>query len=310
MTRPEIVLVGVDGSPTSMQTLDWAAAFAQRLGWPLNLVCCHAMPHTANVTSASSGFDSGFSQLDDAAVHESTRNVLLRAKNRAKEYGIPVKAATAVGDPASVLVELSKEHGLAVVGARGNRGLAQRLLGSMSSTMPAHSACPVLVVPQRAAHSAGQPLDIKRIVVGYDGSAGAKQALEVAVAQAKVWHAEVIVVAAIPAGSLAPLGAVTGEMGWVPKQAGHAEILAEVKADLDVAMREFEAAHPGVTIRRVVMDGTGAELLVEFSRTADLLVVGSRGRGGVKGLLLGSTSQAVLHHAACPVLVVPRGVAG
>ena len=73
---------------------------------------------------------------------------------------------------------------------------------------------------------------------------------------------------------------------------------------LDVVVDRALVDHPDLTVKRHVLDGTGAELLTEFSTATDLIVVGSRGRGGFAGLLMGSTSQAVLHHAVCPVMVV------
>jgi nucleotide-binding universal stress UspA family protein len=86
----------------------------------------------------------------------------------------------------------------------------------------------------------------------------------------------------------------------------HEEVLRGYAEKLDAIVDEVEAEHEDLRIRRIVLDGTGAELLTEFSEAADLLVVGSRGRGGFAGLLLGSTSQAVLHHSKCPVLVVNK----
>jgi nucleotide-binding universal stress UspA family protein len=92
-------------------------------------------------------------------------------------------------------------------------------------------------------------------------------------------------------------------LAWLPTHIDHDQIFADVRDALDELIARHEAAS-GLTIERVVRDGTGAETLTELSKTADLLVVGSRGRGGFRGLLLGSTSQAVLHHSACPLLVV------
>ncbi|PZR54174.1 universal stress protein [Xylanimonas oleitrophica] len=303
MTRPEIVLVGVDGSAPSLHALDWAAAYAERVGWGLHMVCSYSLP---SFTAAS--LDGGYAALDDTAIQEGARAVLEEAQARVAGLGVPVTASVATGDAAGVLVEMSKDHGLAVVGTRGRGGFTERLLGTVSSALPAHAACPTVVVPYRDGSSGtaterrdGDTVhEVRRIVVGVDGSPSAEAALRYAVQQAEVWDAELVAVAGVPVGGSA------GVLAWLPSQIDHEQVLADIKAGLDVIVDRYEAAHPGLRIKRIVLDGTGAELLTEFSTAADLLVVGSRGRGGFRGLLLGSTSQAVLHHAACPVLVVTR----
>ncbi|GAB2470853.1 universal stress protein [Xylanimonas ulmi] len=304
MTRPEIVLVGVDGSAPSLHALDWAVAYAQRVGWALHMVCSYSLP---SFTAAS--LDGGYAALDDTAIQEGAKAVLMEAQERIAGAGIPVTAAVATGDAAGVLVELSKDYGLAVVGTRGHGGFTERLLGTVSSALPAHAACPVVVVPHRQSAPGGDDAErrdgdivraVRRIIVGVDGSPSAEAALRAAVQQAKVWDAELVAVAGVPVGSGA------GVLAWLPAQIDHEQVLADVKAGLDVIIDRFEAESDGPTIKRIVLDGTGAELLTEFSTAADLLVVGSRGRGGFRGLLLGSTSQAVLHHSSCPVLVINR----
>ena len=295
MKRPESVLVGVDGSPTSMQTLDWAAAFAARLGWPLHIVCCYSPPHWVGEVPDTQNAVAG-----NASVQKSARDILHRAKDRVAQFNVPVSTTMATGDPAGVLIEMSKDHGLVVVGAKGNRGLTERLVGAVSSEVPAHSSAPVLVVPHHSRDDVAVPREVKRIVIGHDGSAPAYQALDEALAHSKAWGAELIAVAAVPVSTTA------GVAAWLPQELDQEKVLENTKASLNGAMDKIEAKNPGTKIRRVVLDGTGADLLVEFSRAADLIVVGSRGRGGFRGLLMGSTSQAVVHHAACPVLVVPR----
>ena len=304
MTRPEIVLVGVDGSAASLHALDWATAYAQRVGWSLHMVCSYSLP---SFTAAS--LDGGYAALDDTAIQEGARAVLAEAQARVADTDVPATATVATGDAAGVLVEMSKDHGLAVVGTRGRGGFTERLLGTVSSALPAHSHCPTVVVPYRASPSADEDPrrrdgdmvhDVRRIVVGVDGSPSAEVALKHAIAQAKAWDAELVAVAGVP------LGTGAGLLAWLPSQIDHEQVLADIKAGLDVIVDRHEAANPGMVIKRHVLDGSGAELLTEFSTGADLIVVGSRGRGGFRGLLLGSTSQAVLHHAACPVLVVTR----
>jgi len=307
MTRPNTVLVGVDGSPSSMHALDWAAAFAQQRGWALHLVCSYSMP---SFTAAS--LDGGYAAFDDFAVQDGAKTILVDAMNRVRSTGVPVTAAAATGDPAGVLVEMSKDYDLAVVGTRGRGGFTERFLGTVSAAMPAHASCPVVVVPWRGHgkklaelhRPVADWIPIRRIVVGVDGSGSSNAALAYAIQQAQLWDAELVAVAGVPVGSGSGLAA------WLPQQVDHEQVLADVRAGLDAHLTRIERQHPGLRIRRVVLDGTGAELLCEFSTAADLLVVGSRGRGGFRGLVLGSTSQAVLHQAACPVLVIPRKAAG
>ncbi|MDO8143966.1 MULTISPECIES: universal stress protein [unclassified Isoptericola] len=304
MTRPEVVLVGVDGSDASMHALDWAAAYAARVGWSLHVVCSYSLP---SFTAAS--LDGGYAALDDTAIAEGAKAVLSEATARVEGIGVPVTGTVATGDAAGVLVEMSAEACLAVVGTRGRGGFTERLLGTVSSALPAHAHCPTVVVPYRQEvaetddperRDGDRIHDVRRIVVGVDGSPTAEIALRHAVEQAETWDAELVAVAGVPLGSGA------GVLAWLPSQIDHEQILDDVKAGLDVIVDRVAAEHPGLTIKRHVLDGSGAELLTEFSGAADLVVVGSRGRGGFRGLLLGSTSQAVLHHSKCPVLVVTR----
>lgn len=301
MTRPEVVLVGVDGSSASLHALDWAAAYAQRVRWGLHIVCSYSLP---SFTAAS--LDGGYAALDDTAIAEGAKAVLAEAEARVAGLGIPVEGTVATGDAAGVLVDMSSEHSLAVVGTRGRGGFTERLLGTVSSALPAHAHCPTVVVPHRTGADDPDRRDgdtvheVSRIVVGVDGSPTSEVALRHAVGQAETWDAELVAVAGVP------LGTGAGVLAWLPSQIDHEQVLADVQAGLDVIVDQIQAEHPGVTIKRHVLDGSGAELLTEFSSAADLVVVGSRGRGGFRGLLLGSTSQAVLHHSQCPVLVVTR----
>lgn len=318
MTRSEVVLVGVDGSAASLHALDWATAYAHRVGWSLHIVCSYSLP---SFTAAS--LDGGYAALDDTTIQEGAKSVLVEAEARVADAGVRATTEVATGDAAGVLVELSADYGLAVVGTRGRGGFTERLLGTVSSALPAHAQCPVVVVPLRAeanrgvswnvpggasgsetaptavAPGAAEIREVRRIVVGVDGSPQAERALQHAIVQANAWGAELTAVTGVPVGN-------TGMLAWLPSNIDREQVLADIGAGMDVLVDRYEAENPGLRIRRIVLDGTGAELLTEFSTASDLIVVGSRGRGGFRGLLLGSTSQAVLHHSACPVLVVNK----
>jgi nucleotide-binding universal stress UspA family protein len=316
----DVVLVGVDGSPASLNAADWAAAYAARHGFGVHLVCTYSVP-----SFAAAGLDGGYAAVDDSVIAEGASAVLDEATARLRGGDVRVTAAVASGDAAAVLVNLSRGAAAVVVGTRGRGGFAERLLGTVSSALPAHAHCPTVVVPFRPTHGdrptggRGQEddaakaaarhwprtqdvLPVRRIVVGVDGSASAEVALERAIAEAEAWGAELTAVAAVPVGTGA------GLLAWLPAAVDHEAVLRDVADGLDVVVDRALADHPGLQVRRHVLDGMGAALLTEFSTAVDLLVVGSRGRGGFAGLLLGSTSQAVLHHSACPVMVVTTKV--
>ncbi|WP_435298464.1 universal stress protein [Timonella sp. A28] len=302
MTEKHSILVGVDGSLASLHALDWAIALARKNGSTITIACSYSLP-----TFAAASLDGGYAALDDSTIQEGARLVLENAAQRVKAAGIEVTAQIASGDPAGALVELSAHHDVVAVGTRGRSGFTERLLGTVSSALPAHAKCPVVVVPGRGLKEE-EPLpeikDVKRVVVGVDGSSSAQGALHTAVTYAKIWGAELVAVAGVPVTNGA------GILSWLPATVDHEQVLKDVAIGLDMIIDAVEDENDGMKIRRIVLDGTGSELLTEFSQAADLLVVGSRGRGGFAGLLLGSTSQAVLHHSKCPVLVVNKQCEG
>ncbi|WP_128774381.1 universal stress protein [Actinomyces oricola] len=292
MAEDSVILVGVDGSPESLGAVDWAVARASCEGWRVHILCAYSLP---SFTTAS--LDGGYAALDDSAIRSGAQAVVDEAVARVQGAGVTVTSSLETGDPAGVLVDLSAEAAMAVVGTRGGGGFADRLLGTVSSALPAHSRCPAVVVPHHTEGAAYTP--VKRIVVGVDGSGSARKALRRAVREAEVWGAELTAIAAVPMATGA------GALAWLPAAVDREQVLTDVRSGLERAVADALEGHPGVTVRRHALDGNAAELLAEFSTAVDLVVVGSRGRGGFSGLLLGSTSQGVLSHASCPVLVVP-----
>lgn len=295
MTHTKEILVGVDGSPASAVALEWALGEAVRREWPLRVLCSYSLP---SFTAAS--LDGGYAALDDTTIRESAKAALDVAVGQASGRGVDVTSTLGTGDAAGALIAESATAGLTVVGTRGGGGFTDRLLGTVSTALPAHSRSPVVIVPGRGATPSAY-LPIRKIVVGVDGSPSARVALQHALYEAALWDAELTVVAGVP------MAQGTGMLPWLPAAVDRAQVLADVKAGLDVMVGDA-AREAGVTPKVHALDGSGAALLTEFSTAVDLVVVGSRGRGGFAGMLLGSTSQSVIHHAACPVLVVPARV--
>lgn len=140
-----------------------------------------------------------------------------------------------------------------------------------------------------------------RIVVGVDGSGGSRAALRWAAEEARLRGADLDVVAAwqFPVYSV-PAGVVwTGTLDWSSLAESTERMLTDLIAESAVA------AEPGVTVRKTVVEGAPAPVLLEAASGADLLVLGARGHGGFRSLLLGSVSNQCVHHAPCPVVIVP-----
>jgi nucleotide-binding universal stress UspA family protein len=141
---------------------------------------------------------------------------------------------------------------------------------------------------------------MKTIVVGVDGSEGASAALRFALEEAKLRGSSLKVVSAwhIPAGAY--------ESGYVAVPVDGSDFEAFARAGLEKSLADADAGSSGVEISQVVREGQAADVLVEESREAELLVVGSRGLGGFRGLLLGSVGLQSAHYAGCPVVIIPH----
>ena len=287
------ILVGVDGSREALQAAEWAAARAKLNNAQLQLVCAYALP---SYTAAS--MESGFAVIDNDVIRASAQTVVDETLTHLAKLGYQAEGRVEPGDPTAVLVQLSEQADLIVVGTRGTGGFADRLLGATSSALPAYSRCPVVVVPGRGADQQFTP--VKKIVIGVDGSRRSSKSLRRAIEEAALWGAQLTAVDAVPMASSA------GVLAWLPATVDRESILRDVRDELK-AICKAESAGSGVEIHAHALDGNPAALLTEFSTAVELVVVGTRGRGGFAGVLMGSTSQSVLAHSTCPVLVVPTG---
>ena len=287
------ILVGVDGSREALQAAEWAAARAKINNAQLQIVCAYALP---SYTAAS--MESGFAVIDNDVIRANAQTVVDEALTHLAKLGYQAEGRVEPGDPTTVLVQLSEQADLIVIGTRGTGGFADRLLGATSSALPAYSRCPVVVVPGRGADQQFTP--VKKIVIGVDGSRRSRKSLRRAIEEAALWGAQLTAVDAVPMASSA------GVLAWLPATVDRESILRDVRDELK-AICKAESAGSGVEIHAHALDGNPAALLTEFSTAVELVVVGTRGRGGFAGVLMGSTSQSVLAHSTCPVLVVPTG---
>ncbi len=283
--KPRIV-VGVDGSADGSAAVRWASDQARWIGAELRVVTAFGPDHDF------SGHDRAKEHMD-GVIEQAVGNALAYAPN------LTVTRVEHFGSPGTALCDESAEADLLVVGSRGRGGFAGLLLGSVSRQCAHRSACPVAVV--RAAD--GEPADSTeagaarshRIVVGTDGSASSATAVAWAARQAEGTGATVEAVMAWDWMTT---------YGWGFVIPPDLDPRADSARTLEHELAPARAAHPAVVIESNLVEGPAAQLLVERSSDADLLVVGSRGHGGLVGAIIGSVSEYCVSHARCPVLVM------
>jgi nucleotide-binding universal stress UspA family protein len=287
------IVVGVDGSPSAIHAARWAAAEAARRG--TSLVIMHSTPPVHVHSPQVAVWTAQFSE----AVHEQARHWLATAQASAEVVAPQVEISTELvtGGAAEQLIGRSASAELVVLGSRGLGGFTGLLVGSIAVAVSTHALCPVAVV-REAQPQAGRAEDAP-IVVGVDGSAASDAALEFAFETAALRGAPVLAVrtwldAMVDATRLTVLIAASVEA----IEADERRLLAEQVA-------ACAKNYPDVPVRRMLSRDGSARVLVEQSATAQLVVVGTRGRGGFRGLLLGSTSQSLIYHAECPVAIIP-----
>ncbi|MDD7813250.1 universal stress protein [Mycobacterium sp. CSUR Q5927] len=278
------ILVGVDGSPSSNAAVEWAARDAVLHNLPLSLV--HVLAPPVVMTFPETPMPPGYTEWQ----HEQGERHLREAVAIAATQGadLPVDAEIVVGSTVPVLVDLSRDAARLVVGSRGHGLLRRSLLGSVSSSLVRHAHCPVVVL-----HEEQERSDTAPVVIGIDGSPVSEAATAVAFEEASLRGVELVAVYAWHD---------TGVLDFPGIDA------AAMESDGELALAErlagWRERYPDVTVRRVVVCDRPADQLVEQSQQAQLVVVGSHGRGGFTGMLLGSVSLAVVQSAHAPVLVV------
>lgn len=274
---PAPIIVGIDGSAHAWRALDWAADYAVRRRLPLHLV------HASRALVA------------DGTIPESALRRLIAEREdllaEARQYalkqhsGLDITTRLVPMDPGRALVEDSGHAKLVAVGSRGLGGFEGLLFGSIGLYTAAHARCPVLVVPRSAPYPADVPA---RIVVGVEGR-GAEAVLGWAFEEAASRGAEILAVHAVGGDFGAPRRRVIEDMELSEALAGRCE------------------HYPDVQVEQLVSDRTPSQALVEASKDAALVAVGARRRTSPIGMALGRVNHAALHHARCPVVVVPAG---
>ncbi|MTE14300.1 universal stress protein [Nocardia aurantiaca] len=283
-----LIIAAVDGSATSYQAAVWAAVEANLHGCGLHIVTSVSLP---------------VGEVPGEVLGETDLELLAKDGQRIVDEASRVARAAVVGAVVPIttevlrepiigyLLERSEHVRTVAVGSRGLGAIRRGMLGSVADAVVRHAQCPVAVIHATAATD---PLSAEKpVLVGIDGTPNSVPALEFAFEEASsrkvgltALHAWTDIL-----GSYVPL------IGWEPLRAQENELLSERLAG-------FGERYPDVPVRRMLVMERPAQALLQESEYAQLVVVGTRGRGGFTGMLLGSTSSTLLHNVETPTVVI------
>lgn len=293
MAHEDIIAVAIDGSAASDNAVRWAANTAMKRGLPLRLATSYTMPQYLYAEGMVPP-DELFSDLQAEAMEK-----VEAARAIAHEVApdVLIGHTIAEGSPIDMLLEMSSDVTMLVLGSRGLGGLSGMVMGSVSAAVVSHAHCPVVVVRQD--NNVTEANKYGPVVVGVDGSDVSQKATEYAFEEASARGAELVAVHTWmdmqAQSTLAGLSAAQTQ--WEEIEEQQVELLAERLAPL-------VEKYPDVAVKKIVTRDRPVRALAEQAEGAQLLVTGSHGRGGFRGMLIGSTSRALLQSAPCPMMVV------
>jgi nucleotide-binding universal stress UspA family protein len=288
------IIVGVDESAGAASALQWAVAEGTQRGWPVEAVLAWGLLNQHH-TEAKAPFDPDYTAAKAAAA--------LDHFVRAAVGDAEVEQRVVNDLPARALLDVAAadDVSLLVVGGRAMGGVRAALLGSVSYECLHRSQRPIAVVRAGMDLHRTEPGAPQHVVVGVDGSGEALAALAWAVEDAAAKRARVEVVHA-------------WHVPYVGTDMYGATLAIDPSPFEDAARQLVETALDSVdttglvhSLSSTVTHGGAATAVLTAGKDADLIVMGSRGLGGFGGLLLGSATNQVVHHAPCPVVVIPRG---
>ncbi|MEU1200372.1 universal stress protein [Streptomyces sp. NPDC005813] len=286
------LVVGLDGSESSLQAVDWAVDEAARCGLPLRLVY-------ASLWERYEGSRPSF-RTDRPAEEVLAEHIIASGVERAglRNPEVKISGETLPEDAVSALLHEAHESSALITGSRGRGEVAGLLLGSVSLKVAGRSVCPVIVVRGAEQNRQGSS---GKVVVGVGDSTEGSAAVRFAFREAEVRGCALHAVRAWRRPAHEHVDSPLDVDEGVPAPEERASTL------LDEALREAVEKHPQVDVERHTIEGPAHKVLLDASSDADVVVVGAVRKHGHLGLQLGGVAHVLLHHAACPVAVVPQG---
>lgn len=285
------IVVGADGSASSTAAVRWAAGQAGTRNRALRIV--HAV---APLVSAGGPWPEVQVPADVVRLQQVAAQAVLDQAHRtatdAAGANLHVSSEVVFSPIVPTLVEMSKDADMMVVGCRGEGAVRRALLGSVSSGLVHHAHCPVAVIHAEELRSPEAP-----VLVGVDGSPASELATAIAFDQASRRGVDLVALHAW--SDMGPINFASAN--WSPIE--WRNIKVEEEEVLSERLSGWNQEYPNVTVHKVVVCDRPAPRLLEQAEHASLIVVGSHGRGGFPGMLLGSVSATIVHSAQIPVIV-------
>ena len=278
------IVVAVDGSSQSSVAASWAARDAVLRNVPLTVV--HAVATPTTTWPPVPYPDSLVTALEDEG-KKAVMHAVKIAEEAMPDRKVPIKRQLVYSTPALALINMSEQAEMIVMGTAGRGLLARGVLGSVSSTVVRHANCPVAVI-----HDEDLPDPQAPVLVGIDGSPVSESATEIAFDEASRRGVDLVALHAWSDIAVSDFH----EHDW-------SALEGEAQRSLAESLAGWQERYPDVTVHREVVRDHPARQITERSASAQLVVVGSHGRGGLTGVLLGSVSNAVLHSVRIPVIV-------
>lgn len=288
------ITVGVDGSAGSTAAVAWAAKIASLRHLQLRIVYglqLSGLYYGGGLPGAGIGVMTDAIRADGERIVADARSLAASI-----DQDLVITTELLNDPPVPMLIDESRHARMLVVARTGTGGFTGMLIGGTAGTVASHAHCPVAVV--RGRHGTTVLPDSGPVVVGVDGSPNSEQAIAVAFEEASLRGASLVAVHAWKDVTYEDThGAARIRTQPEVIEEGEERLLAQRLAG-------WQEKYPDVEVQRLLMRDRPRHALLDASATAQLMVVGSHGRGGFTGMLLGSTSQALVQHAECPVIVV------
>jgi nucleotide-binding universal stress UspA family protein len=280
------IIVGADGTESSKAAVRWAAREAHRLHLPLRVT------HAFDWEWREARYDMSNDYFDQARKIAEGITATAVFEARAVAPDLEISGDPVIGNAVPRLLAGSGNCSLMVLGSRGRGGFGSLLLGSVSQRVATHARCSAVVVRGRGDRTDGP------VVAGLDDSPAGDEVLETAFEMAAGRESVLKVVRSY----LPPLPLWMSSVHAFDPPTPAAD--AEERALVEEQLAPWRAKYPDVPVEVVLTHEGAASVLVAASADAQLVIVGSRGRGVITGTLLGSTGLELLHHAECPVYLV------